>query len=348
MNRDQDRFPIERDWKNRLQYFSGGPCVPAPEIIELAEKGKRCPDYGQRMDHIVLCASCREALAAVQSNLELEKRLAAAGRRFRFPWLLRSTGKERWIAATVCGLMAAAGVLIWLGRPIATLKDGEQRIALNRMGRLDGLPSLPPQLESSLVQALKTGRLETPAGLAYLRPPRGVVRTAPKFWTHGPVATRIASRQPEFAWKLPAEAAGCMITLSRIDAGGHILERKRFDMNKTDPKAERWTPKKSLLPGSVYTWQMAAYDRTKRVIGLAPAQPDMARFQVLGTEQAENIARQARALNHSHLALVVFYSREGLMDDAERHILALQKSNPASPIVQALERSLQVARRPDA
>lgn len=125
---------------------------------------------------------------------------------------------------------------------------------------------------------------------------------------------------------------------------GQVLERKRFEMSKTHPTAERWTPKKPLVPGSIYTWQMAAYDRNRREVALAPARPEHARFQILSLERAEWVSHQTMALNGSHLGRMIFYAREGLLDDADREMSALRKENPGSGIVQSWNESLHVAR----
>jgi hypothetical protein len=62
---------------------------------------------------------------------------------------------------------------------------------------------------------------------------------------------------------------------------------------------------------------------------------------VLSLEQAETVSRTRTTLKDSHLALGIFYARQGLMDDAERELEALRSENPGSSVVNSLEQSLR-------
>jgi hypothetical protein len=105
-----------------------------------------------------------------------------------------------------------------------------------------------------------------------------------------------------------------------------------------------WRPKHALIPGRIYTWQVIALDRQGHEIGRVPERPDTARFAVLAPARTVALAGVRKATNGSHLALGVAFTREGLLDDAEREFQALQAANPQSETTRRLLESLRALR----
>jgi hypothetical protein len=62
-----------------------------------------------------------------------------------------------------------------------------------------------------------------------------------------------------------------------------------------------------------------------------PTEP-MAKFRILDQAKADELKQAQRIYAGSHLTLGVLYARYGLLDEAERELLALRIDNPDSAI----------------
>jgi len=335
MSSEDEITPFEAEIGRRLTALPRGKHLPPSELVVLAAEGARSPQYEAGMEHIVTCAECRALLRQFQ---EMERGQSGARPMQSSPFF---GVQRRWVMA---GSLAALGILLLVGRfviaparTVATLQDAGGTVRLTAGETLSGLPNLEPAQKTLIVAALRTGHLPTPAVLADLRAPTGSGLQAAAFTVTGPVATVVASAQPEFTWKMPAGAVACRILVDNLTDPQKSVKSKPI-------KEEHWKPKKPLLPGQTYRWQVLALDKTGKEIARAPQVMGTARFKVLEKASAAVLERAQTTLGRSHLAMGVLYTQAGMLDDAEREFQALNRTNENSDLARNLLESVRAMR----
>jgi hypothetical protein len=223
---------------------------------------------------------------------------------------------------------------------VVNLSDGASRVTLDSQGNIEGLGTLSPAAQQAVKNALISGRLETPPGMAELAGKRGTLLGGPDSGAElsllGPVGTVVRAERPVFRWRPLTGATSYKVTV--LDA----------DFNSVATSAPltttAWQPPSGLARGSVYSWQLTAVkaDGQETIAPTAPA-PE-ARFKILESEKVRELERAERASRGSHLARGVMYARAGLLDEAERELRALVVANPKSSDARKLLRSLQAAK----
>jgi anti-sigma factor RsiW len=226
---------------------------------------------------------------------------------------------------------------------VAQLNDGRGQVTLDQEGNLSGIDNLSPAYLKMIRGALTNQQLEKSqllAGLTRLEdsPVRGRDDQDGKFSTIKPVGTVILSDRPTFRW-------------SRLDGAASYVVEVYYDDDFTQATASSqlidnsWTAPKSLPRGRIYTWQVKAIkDDGQTFISPPPDQP-VAKFRILDQARAKKLDQARRTYAGSHLVLGVLYTLDGLLDDAELELRALQKANPGSAIAHRLLANVRVMRR---
>lgn len=226
------------------------------------------------------------------------------------------------------------------GSSMVVLNDGGVRVGVNHQGRVEGLEWLPPSAQREVGLALTGGRLETPAALAQLRGKPGALmgganQGAP-FTLLDPVGAAVRSDRPTLRWQ-PLDGA-TQYTVTVFDPNFNTAV-------KSPPlKQTVWDVPAVLKRGQVYAWQVTAIKDGREVIAPAAPAPE-ARFEVLGREREDELARVEHARTHSHLARGVVYARAGLLEDAEREFRALVRDNPRSKLAHRFLSDVRALRR---
>jgi hypothetical protein len=333
MSSEDQLTPLDKEIGMRLSGRPRGTCLQAPELVELSVHGARSPAYDVRMAHIVTCASCRSLLRQFQ-----ERERARSARRFGSPtWL--SNPRRRWVTVGSLAVVVVLAMLVGRfvpgpARTVVSLQDAVGTIRLTAGEELSGLPNMETAQKTLIVAALRTGHLPTPAVVASLHAPDGSRTEVAAFPVRGPVATVIATTQPEFTWTMPAGAVACRIEVATITDPQVTVMSKPL-------KAEHWKPKKPLSRGQIYRWQVIALDRSGNEIARVPQQRGRARFKVLEKDHAATLERARVTLGRSHLAMGVLYVAAGMLDDAAREFRALSQANADSAVVRRLRDSLR-------
>lgn len=218
---------------------------------------------------------------------------------------------------------------------LLTLNDGEHKIFIDRSGRLAGLDDLPPEMRQSVREILLTAEIELPDFLSEFSGARSALRGTgdnTSFKLLSPVGVVIADDRPTFRWE-PLEGA----TAYRVE----ISDSPSREPVRSSPLAAtttEWTPPKALPRGKVYSWVVIATVDVKEIVS-----PDAslleARFKVLDDEKAKEL----NLLKHagSHLALGVFFAREGMIAEAEKEFQTLAERNPELPALGRKIRTIQ-------
>lgn len=261
-------------------------------------------------EHIDTCEVCRQLLAErmalsgmeadIRASLDREE-LAAPG-----PWLSR-----RLILSAAAAVLVAVAILPWLVRRHA-------------------VPDNP-----AVAEALRNGRIETPAFVADLIPRRGVLMGGTGTVGAGPMSpsgTAVLSWRPTFTWPALTGGWSYKIRVYRLDG---TLSQESGDLVTTS-----WTSTSDLAPGETYQWQVtAAREDERRTLPVPPERPP--RFRIADVTSAQRLQQLVKA-KASHLELAVEYGRSGLLPEARREMEATVAEHPDDPRLRQLLSSLTI------
>jgi len=226
-------------------------------------------------------------------------------------------------------------------RPVApkimlALQDGNRQITLDERGNLAGVESLPSSWQQEIKAALTAQELKKPQSLTGLDAQTGVLlgesQPGVPFGLASPLGTVVETDQPTFRWRELPGAESYTVTvfdseLNRVTQSEQLTTRQ-------------WRLPRPLERGGAYSWQVAALKDNQRIISPTLPAPQ-ARFKVLDSKKAKELARARKADPSSHLVLGVLYWQAGLINEAEREFQALRRANPRSGTAKKLLQNVQ-------
>lgn len=217
------------------------------------------------------------------------------------------------------------------------LKDGPNEISIDQTGNLAGLSSLPAESRRAVKNALSGEPLVRPNVLDEVATSdvsvRSSTRNEERIRLGSPIATVISDDKPTLRW-IPSTTAATY----RIE----IADENFRQVAKSDdlPTAGKtWTPAVALKRGQVYTWTIRAVNK----IGELSTVSSQGKFKILSEVSLRELNQIKQ--HHSHLALALFYAREGMVAEAERELGILAKENPDSAVVKKLLREVRTWQR---
>jgi hypothetical protein len=222
-------------------------------------------------------------------------------------------------------------------RNMIALKDGPNEIAVDHGGNVVGLSSLPPETREAVREALTEERLNRPSVLDDVRSAEVSVRgpgTEERIGILSPANTVINNNKPTLRWTPSTTAEAYRVEIA--DETFHQVA-KSADLPAT---TRSWTPSPPLKRGGIYTWTIRAVNQG----GEPSAVTSQAKFRILGDDKVRQLNR-LKAGSQSHLALGIFYAREGMLAEAEREIGILVKENPNSALVKKLLKQIRSWRK---
>jgi Tfp pilus assembly protein PilF len=95
----------------------------------------------------------------------------------------------------------------------------------------------------------------------------------------------------------------------------------------------------ALERGRIYTWSVRAVNEQGQVSEVT----SQGKFKVLSADKTNEIARLKRS--QSHLALGLFYAREGMIDKATAELRIVVRQNPDSAVALKLLNTIQSWRK---
>jgi hypothetical protein len=110
--------------------------------------------------------------------------------------------------------------------------------------------------------------------------------------------------------------------------------------NDLPATTQSWTPSTTLKRGEIYAWTIRAVNKGGEPSSVA----SQAKFKVLSGQKLLEL-NQLKSRSESHLALGLFYTREGMLAEAEREFRILSKSNPRSLLLKKLLKEISSWRR---
>lgn len=211
---------------------------------------------------------------------------------------------------------------------LARMADANGAIALRADGSIDGV-AVPPALQPSLAEALRSGRLRVAAlrdDLAVSQVTAMGAGGAPApFGPVAPLSTIVRSDRPTLRFTAHPGASGYVVSIYDLD----------LEPVATSPTlhATAWTVERALPRGRTYLWQIEARTRAGRVSAPAPPAAE-ARFHVASAEAAAGV--EAAVGSGSHLAAGVALAEAGFVEEAQEHFEKLAALNPQSAEAKAL------------
>jgi hypothetical protein len=210
------------------------------------------------------------------------------------------------------------------GGPTTSLVDGDRTLQFNETGVVSGLESFPEEIRADISEALLTGVAKRAMDWNELA---SAPEMKPSAWLQYPNKVVVSEDRPNFRWAPVAGASRYQVRIS--DAIG----REVAGSEALPPDPPQWKPIIRLRRGAVYTWSVIATLDDKEVIAEA-------RFKLLAADKMNELTK-LKAQSPSHLALGLFYTREGVLVLARREFELLARENPNTPIVAKLLRQSQ-------
>lgn len=223
-------------------------------------------------------------------------------------------------------------------RNVLSLKDGPNEIALDQGGNVLGLSSLPAETREAVKEALTEERLSRPTVLNDVTSAEVSVRSSTgseeRIRIIYPANTVIKDNKPTLRWT-PSKTAEAY----RLEIADHTFHQvaKSEDLPAT---TQSWTPSTPLKRGGIYTWTIRAVNKAGELSALT----SQAKFKILGEDKVRELNRLQTG-SQSHLALGLFYAREGMISEAEREFGNLVKQNPDSAVAKRLLKDVRSWRR---
>lgn len=211
------------------------------------------------------------------------------------------------------------------------LNDGSARVRLDRAGNLSGLESLPNELQQAVRQTLVDGEIKKPKVLDEIATGDVALRGSgneERVTLDYPANRVVAEDQPLFTWNPSKTAEAYSVEVG--DSGFRQVARSET----LPPTSRSWKPPLPLKRGEIYTWTVRAVIKGDQTSTLP------AKFKVLESDKLKQL-NQLKSAPQSHLALGLFYAREGMIVEAEREFQALVRANPRSQHAIKLLREIQ-------
>ncbi len=272
--------------------------------------------------HLEGCERCREEAKDLRAFALQQSEAPPPSK--RLPW--------RAIAAIAALIIAVPVVVVNLKRPAPrTDLQIEQT----------GLPNaLPKELQDLREQAVLSGRVEIPQGIAQMiHRPQGllrgkVVRQAVQLET--PVATAALSLQPEFRWRGISSADWYRVAVFDSQFNP-VVESEQLS-------TVTWRCTKPLDPVKEYLWQVTTSIGGRKTVSPQPPEPE-ARFVVLSETESSRLAALAAKYPGDRVLLGVLYARAGAIEQARQEWSDAQTGKPVSG-AERLAKNIEMAGQP--
>ncbi len=224
---------------------------------------------------------------------------------------------------------------------MVALNDRGGTVTVDANGNVSGLDDVPASTRDEIAQALLSEGIKRPTVLRNLGGPDATLRgngSEESFRLIFPSRTVLVSDRPIFKWEQLPRASSYRVHVSD-SAGIEVAKSDELSSELTE-----WTVSKPLKRGEIYTWTVVAVVEGKEIVSPGPSAREM-KFQILSASSLQELSQLQRT--RSHLALGIFYSRVGLMAEAEREFQQLRRLSPNSKAAGNLRRSVRLVRGND-
>jgi len=219
------------------------------------------------------------------------------------------------------------------------LNDGNQKITVDKQGKLAGLEQLSSSTQQRIRSALQTGKLQGSPALVQLASQSSTLLSESSnglpFRLMSPLGLVVRSEQPTLRWHALDGAQSYHVIVTDAELNEVAASPT---LNTT-----QWRISKPLKAGGIYSWQVTAMKDGEKITSPVLPAPQ-AKFKVLDRATAEVLLKAERAYPDSHLTLGVLYAEAGLLDDAEQQLRQFISNNPRNDIAQKLLQNVTAMR----
>lgn len=218
------------------------------------------------------------------------------------------------------------------------LNDGIGEVTVDQSGKVSGLDNVPAPTRDEIAQVLLSERVERPAILKDLAGQNGSLRGSSggqSFKLTFPKGTVLVSNRPAFKWEKLLGASSYRVYVN--DTAGQEVARSE-DLS---PERTEWALPKPLKRGEIYAWSVVALVNDQEIVSPGPGAPEM-KFQVLPATSLRQLNELKKT--RSHLALGLFYTKAGMLSNAEHEFKQLSLLNSKSKLATKLLRSIRLMR----
>ncbi len=205
----------------------------------------------------------------------------------------------------------------------ASLVDGERIIRFNESEIVSGLETFPEKIRQDITEAILSGSPKRSMNLSEFA-------NSPEKRSGGLLYPRrivITEDRPTFRWAPVTGASSYQVQVS--DPNGSRIASS----GQLSPDTTLWKTSTQLKRGIIYSWGVTA------MVNGAEISSETS-LKLLGGEKLGELA-MLKNQYQSHLALGIFYIREGVLLEARRELQLLVKDNPKSPVAAKLLRESQ-------
>jgi hypothetical protein len=218
------------------------------------------------------------------------------------------------------------------------LNDGAGIVTVYKGGNVSGLDEVPAPTRDEIASVLLSERIEPPAVLKDLAGQEATLRgsnNGQSFKLISPPRTVLIPDRPRFKWEQVSKASAYRVYVN--DPSGQEVARSK----ELSPERTEWVISKPLKRGEIYAWTVIAVVNGKEIVSPGPAAPEM-KFQILAARNLKEMNSLKRS--RSHLGLAVFYTKVGLIAEAEREFQVLVRLNPKVGSLRKLLNSVRLLR----
>jgi hypothetical protein len=222
-----------------------------------------------------------------------------------------------------------------IAESMLVLNDRGGTITVDKTEHVSGLDDVSAPTRNEIAQVLFSGRIDRPLILRDLSGQDSALRgsnRAQPFKLISPGRTVLVTDRPTFKWENILGASDYTVYIN--DTSGQIVATS----GELTPDRREWLAPKSLERGEIYAWTVTAIVDGKEIVSPGPSSPEM-KFQVLSLSSLQQLNQLKKT--RSHLALGIFYAREGMIAEAERELQIFVRNNPRSQHANKLLMAIQ-------
>ncbi len=200
----------------------------------------------------------------------------------------------------------------------------------------DEIAALPSDLRGSVSDAIQRGRLQLPPDVRRVHD-RTVAFSQPAesntgFSLSGPFGEATSDARPKFTWQPLAGAIG--YTVAIVDQGLRPVQ------HSPALRATTWRPRRPLVHGRTYLWQVTATLRGgSKVVASSPS-PSEATLRIPPRKLTEQFAHFQRSHRDAHLVLGILYAQAGMVTEGTDELGRVPPGDPSSEVARRLLQSL--------
>ena len=296
--------------------------------------------------HLEYCQSCSDDardLNTFKVELADSKGQLREGWWAAFVALLLTRRRVALTLATAAVIVMAVAVERWKstsphgGSPVETANSNH-----SDNETLSAIKALPPEERSAVLEAISQQKIKSPDVLASLHGPHetllGESTGSSRFEVLEPVGGIVREVRPTFRWQPLPGATSYSVAI--------FDPKLKLVQSSPAVAATQWTAGQPLQRGQIYLWQVIAkLSDGGSVSSPRPPSPE-ARFLVLDQRKAGEISQFQTTHPEAHLALGILYAEAGLLEQGDRELGQVPKSDPYYDLAQKLLKSIQEIRNP--